>query len=123
MSSAQQRKDLLELIAQACTGGARLNRACTQIGLSERTVQRWQHPDGQDGDRRASDLHERAEPHNKLGAFERQAAMTLLNGEDLKKPAAEPNRAAPGRSGALHRQRIYPLPAAAPSRPNKAPQA
>jgi transposase InsO family protein len=84
MSGAQQRKDLLELIEQACTGGARLAQACTQIGLSERTVQRWQHPDGQDGDRRAIGLHERAEPHNKLDAFERQAAMALLNGEEFK---------------------------------------
>jgi transposase InsO family protein len=84
MSDAQQRKDLLELIEQACTGGARLKRACAQIGLSERTVQRWQHPDGQGGDRRVSGLHERAEPPNKLSAFERQAAMALLNGEEFK---------------------------------------
>ena len=83
-SGAQQRKDLLELIEQACTGGVRLARACAQIGLSERTVQRWQHPDGRGGDRRVSGLHERAEPPNKLGAFERQAAMALLNGEELK---------------------------------------
>ena len=52
MSTAQQRQDLLQLIQQACTGGARLERACAQIGLSVRTVQRWQHPDAQDGDRR-----------------------------------------------------------------------
>ena len=84
MSGAQQRKDLLQLIEQACTGGARLKRACAQIGLSERTVQRWQHPDRQDGDRRASGLHERAEPPNKLSAFERQAALALLNGEEFK---------------------------------------
>jgi len=56
MSGAQQRKDLLELIQEACTGGARLTRACAQVGLSARTVQRWQHPDGQDGDHRASGL-------------------------------------------------------------------
>jgi len=84
MSDAQQRKDLLELIEHACTGGARLKRACAQIGLSEHTVQRWQHPDGQGGDRRASGLQERAEPPNKLSAFERQAAMALLNGEEFK---------------------------------------
>ena len=84
MSGAQQRKDLLELIRQACTGGARLKRACAQIGLSERTVQRWQHPDGCAGDRRAAGLHERAEPPNKLSAFERHAAMALLNGEEFK---------------------------------------
>jgi hypothetical protein len=77
MSGAQQRKELLELIGQACTAGARLKRACAQVGLSERTVQRWQHPDGQDGDHRASGLHERAEPPNKLSAFERPARSFL----------------------------------------------
>ena len=84
MSSRQQRQDLLQLIAQACADGARLGRACAQIGLSERTVQRWQHPDAQDGDHRVAGLNERAEPPNKLSAVERQAAMALLNGEEFK---------------------------------------
>ena len=83
-SGAQQRKDLLELIEQACTGGVRLARACAQMGLSERTVQRWQHPDGRGNHRRVSGLHERAEPPNKLSAFERQQAMALLNSEEFK---------------------------------------
>ena len=68
MSGAQQRKDLLQLIEQACKGSARQAQVCAQIGLSERTVQRWQHPDGEGGDRRASGLHERAQPPNKLRA-------------------------------------------------------
>jgi putative transposase len=84
MSSLQQRQDLLQLIEQACMSGARLERACAQIGLSERTVQRWQHPDAQDGDRRVVGLHQRTEPSNKLSAFERQAAMALLNGAEFK---------------------------------------
>lgn len=84
MSTVQQRQDLLQLIQQACTAGARLERACAQIGLSARTVQRWQHPHAQDGDRRVVGLHERTDPTNKLSAFERQAAMTLLNGEEFK---------------------------------------
>jgi len=84
MSEPQQRTDLLQLIQEACTAGARLKRVCAQIGLSERTVQRWQHPDAQDGDRRVVGLHERIEPPNKLSAFERQVAMTLLNGEEFK---------------------------------------
>ena len=81
---AQRLQALLELIGQACTGGARLKRACAQIGPSARTVQRWQHPDGQDGDHRVRGLHERAEPINKLSAFEHKAAMALLNGEESK---------------------------------------
>lgn len=84
MSDLKQRKELLQLIQEACTGGARLTRVCAQIGLSERTVQRWQNPVAQDGDRRVVGLHERIEPPNKLSAFERQAAMVLLNGEEFK---------------------------------------
>ena len=84
MSSAPQRQDLLRLIEQACTDGARLERVCAQIGLSARTVQRWQQPAAQHGDRRVVGLHERTEPPNKLSAFERQTAMALLNGEEFK---------------------------------------
>ncbi len=84
MSEPQQRKDLLQLIQEACTGGARLRRVCSQIGLSERTVQRWQQPDAQDGDRRVVGLHERMEPPNKLSGIERHAAMAVLNGEEFK---------------------------------------
>ena len=84
MSEPQQRKDLLQLIQEACAGGARLKRVCSQIGLSERTVQRWQQPDAQDGDRRVVGLHERMEPPNKLSGIERHAAMAVLNGEEFK---------------------------------------
>ena len=61
-----------------------LGRACAQIGLTARTVQRWKHPYAQDGDRRVVGLHERIEPPNKFSALERQAAMALLNGEEFK---------------------------------------
>jgi putative transposase len=84
MSSPQQRQTLLELIQQACAAGARLATACAQIGLSARTVQRWLHPEGQDGDRRVAGRHERAEPANKLSEGEREAAMAVLNGEEFK---------------------------------------
>lgn len=84
MTCPQQRQTLLELIHDACTAGARLAAACTQIGLSARTVQRWQRPQGQQGDCRVAGLHERAEPANKLSEVERQAAMAVLNGEEFK---------------------------------------
>lgn len=42
MTSVQQRQNLLSLIDQACADGARLKPACRQIGLSARSVQRWQ---------------------------------------------------------------------------------
>ncbi len=84
MTGTQQRQSLLTLICDACTAGARLASACTQIGLSVRTVQRWLRPEGQDGDRRVAGLHERPEPANKLSKAEREAAMTLLNGQEFK---------------------------------------
>ncbi len=123
MSTPQQRKYLLQLIGQACTDGARLARACAQIGLSERTIQRWQHPDGQGGDRRESGLHERAEPPNKLSALERAQAMALLNGQafkDLPPSQIVPRLADQGRYIASE---AGPLPVAAPSRADDAPSA
>ena len=38
MTPAQQRQTLLPLIEQAQQGGARLRKACAQIGLSARTA-------------------------------------------------------------------------------------
>ncbi|HEX2012361.1 MAG TPA: IS3 family transposase, partial [Roseateles sp.] len=84
MTCTQQRQSLLTMIRDACAAGARLASACTQIGLSTRTVQRWLHPEGQDGDRRVAGLHERPEPANKLSQAEREAAMALLNGAEFK---------------------------------------
>ena len=52
MSSSPQRQALLLLINEACTAGARLQRACRQIGQTERTLQRWQRPEAEDGDHR-----------------------------------------------------------------------
>ena len=84
MTSLQERQTLLGLIREACERGARLSVACAQIGLSARTVQRWQQPQGGDGDRRVAGLHKRAEPATKLSEAERQAAMALLNSEAFK---------------------------------------
>ena len=84
MTCPEQRQIILGLIQEARTAGAGQARACTQIGLSERTVQRWQHPQGKAGDRRVPGLHERASPANKLSEAERQAAMDMLNSGEFK---------------------------------------
>jgi len=78
------RQDLLELLTEACQAGARWARACAQIGLSVRTVQRWQRPEAQDGDLRASDKRRATAPPNKLSEPERAAALELLNSEEFK---------------------------------------
>jgi transposase InsO family protein len=84
MTSTQQRQTLLALIAQACHDGARLHKACALIGLSARTVQRWQHPLSAAGDRRIDTLRAKVQPPNKLSLVERQAAMLVLNSNEFK---------------------------------------
>ena len=83
MSSPAERLSLLGLIEQACNDGARLAPACALLGLSARTVQRWQQP-AQASDRRVADQRRYVCPHNKLSAEERQAALTLLNSDAYK---------------------------------------
>jgi transposase InsO family protein len=84
MTCPQRRQTLLELIDEACAAGARLQRACAQIGLCERTVQRWQHPKTCRADRRVVGQHTRDAPTNKLSACERQAAIEMLNSDAYK---------------------------------------
>ncbi len=66
---------ILELIDDAVRRGARLKPACEILGLSVRTIQRWQ---GQGGgeDRRHGP---KREPPNKLSAAERQAVLEIVN--------------------------------------------
>ncbi len=84
MTSDQQRQILLPLISQAVLSGARLASACAQLGLSQRTVQRWQRACAGVGDRRVSALRAKVTPPNKLTAAERDAVMRLLNSAAFK---------------------------------------
>ena len=66
MISAPDRRETLQLIEDAVAAGARRAQACAELGLSLRSLQRWQHcPE----DRRPS--AQRAEPANKLTPQER----------------------------------------------------
>ena len=85
MSSIAERQALLALLTEACDAGARLGSACAQIGLSARTVQRWQQPAAcDDGDRRVSGQRAAAPPPNRLSDTERRAALALLNSDEFK---------------------------------------
>ena len=64
MTSVQQRQKLLGLIGKACADGARLQPACRQIGLSCRSVQRWQRTDAAEGDQRLSGKRRYMRPAN-----------------------------------------------------------
>ena len=65
MTSVQQRQKLLCLIDQACADGARLAPACRQVGLSCRSVQRWQRSGVAEGDQRLSDKRRYVRPANR----------------------------------------------------------
>lgn len=84
MTTYKQRQTLLPLIRQCCDSGARLQKACALIGLDARTVQRWQHPENQEGDLRVGDKRRITVPPNKLSEAERQAALELLNSDQFK---------------------------------------
>ena len=84
MIALDTRHALLALLCEACDAGARWARACAQIGLNLRTVQRWQHPQVQHGDLRASDQRKPCTPPNKLSEAERLGALELLNSAEFK---------------------------------------
>lgn len=84
MIALHQRTTLLSLVCQACENGARLVRACRQIGLSARTVQRWLRPESAQGDHRQRGKRAYVRPPNKLSEQERQAALEILNSDEFK---------------------------------------
>jgi hypothetical protein len=71
MSTLTERSNIIALVDQAIQGGARQDRACRAISLSERTLQRWQR-DQSRGDQRPIRLQE---PKNALSAQQRQAVQ------------------------------------------------
>ncbi len=71
----KQRIEIIALIAEAQEAGARQSKACEIIGISPKTLQRWNRPDNvQDGR-----LEARHEPANKLTEFERQRIINVAN--------------------------------------------
>jgi putative transposase len=66
------------LIDDACAAGARLEQACTLLGLSVRTPQRWRAEGAVKGDGRAQ-AAQRCLPANRLAAAEREAILEVVN--------------------------------------------
>ena len=80
MSTQPQRLSITTLLTDAVLGGARLAPACAVLGLSERTVQRWQlAPEGATDGRR---LRHTAPPH-KLSPQERAALLAIANSAEF----------------------------------------
>ena len=75
------RQKCMTLIEEANRGGARLSRACSEIGISVRTYQRWKTGTTM-GDRRPT--AERPIPKNKLSAQEREKVLATINQEEYQ---------------------------------------
>jgi putative transposase len=80
MTALEERVALIGLISEATLAGARQARACEMLGLSARTVQRWQsgEPDAVDG----RSLR-RYEPSHKLSADERAEVLAVANSAEF----------------------------------------
>lgn len=71
---------ILGLVQQAVDAGARQERACEELGLDARTVQRWK-ARGVGEDRRAGP---RRPPKNKLAAAERDKVLQIANAPEYR---------------------------------------
>jgi transposase InsO family protein len=78
MTSLAQRQNIMLLIDEALAAGARQARICEVIGLSPRTLQRWQ-TDRDCGDRRPERVQS---PHNRYSELERQRILSIINSEE-----------------------------------------
>lgn len=76
MISLSQREQVVTMLAVARLAGARQKPACAVLGLSARTVQRWQEEGTLTSDAR---LYRRFEPANKLNEAQRSAVLAVAN--------------------------------------------
>jgi putative transposase len=70
-----ERAEIIALINEARSSGARQDKACEVIGISAKTLQRWEQP-GNTQDGRIEAKHA---PKNKLTAMERQRVLKVAN--------------------------------------------
>ncbi len=77
MISTEDKKMILSLVEGACKSGARQSKACQILGISARTLQRWQKKTSAD----IKDQRPYAERHpvNKLSEEEKQAILDICN--------------------------------------------
>lgn len=75
MTSPAVRVDIIVMVAEAVASGARQSSACTIIGLSPRTLQRWQLA-GNEPDGRTTRIQN---PRNELTAPERERILGIAN--------------------------------------------
>lgn len=80
MISLQQRQQLIESVAEATAAGARQEKACAVLGLSPRTLQRWQA-----GETLAEDGRTQRDytPPHALTEAEREAVLAVANSDEF----------------------------------------
>jgi len=79
MTTLTERDRVMALVAEAMVAGARQDRACAAISLSERTLQRWQ-SDKSCPDQRPLRVQL---PKNKLSLPEREHLLTVVNSDEF----------------------------------------
>jgi transposase InsO family protein len=79
MTSIVERGQIIAMVQEAMNSGARQERACNIIDLSERTLQRWQ-VDQTRGDQRPSRMQIST---NRLSVQERKHVLTIANSEEF----------------------------------------
>ncbi|SDT04422.1 putative transposase [Pseudomonas asplenii] len=72
-----ERQLLVTWLSEARMAGARKIKACQEVGLSLRTVQRWTETDAVQADARTTTV--RSRPRNALSEVERQAILNVCN--------------------------------------------
>jgi len=74
------RNQALLLIQEACTVGARKHKACELLNVSLRTIERWEHEDGE-RDKRSET---KRVPSNKLTQEQRQEIIGIMNSNEYQ---------------------------------------
>ncbi len=78
MTALAERGQIIQLVSEAVTSGARQARACSVISLSQRTLQRWQ-LDPLCSDQRPDRVQE---PKNRLSELERKRLLSVVNSDE-----------------------------------------
>jgi len=83
MTSLTERNHVISLVGECMASGARQDRACAAISLSERTLQRWQRAgqhDRQQGDQRRLRIQH---PKNQLTEHARLELLAVANSDEF----------------------------------------
>ena len=80
MTTHEEREQVIVLRNESVTAGARRAKACEVLGLSERTLQRWQTGETVRCDQRP--LRDYQPPH-KLTAIERAEVLAIANSDEF----------------------------------------